>query len=77
MVISQSGAKRRRARMSPISVAMVDGSNRLGVPPPMNTLCTTRPQISGSAASRSAISACVYAACGKLPAVCACELKSQ
>jgi hypothetical protein len=33
------------------------GENRLGVPPPMNTLTTRRPQTSGSAASRSARSA--------------------
>jgi hypothetical protein len=59
MVISQSGSMRRRARRPLISWSMDSGLNRLGVPPPMNTLCTVRPQISGRLASRSAISASI------------------
>ncbi len=38
--------------------------NRLGVPPPMNTVPTLRPQIDGSALSRSATSASTYASSG-------------
>jgi heme-degrading monooxygenase HmoA len=53
----QEVASRSLARMPPSNRSMASGENRLGVPPPMNTLCTVRPQISGSAASRSAISA--------------------
>ena len=45
------------ARTSPNRRSMASGENRLGVPPPMKTLWTCRPQISGSAASRSARSA--------------------
>ena len=44
-------ARRRAARRS------TRGENRLGVPPPMNTLTTRRPQTDGSAPSRSASSA--------------------
>jgi hypothetical protein len=40
--------------MSVISWSMLAGENRLGVPPPMKMLCTRRPQMKGSAASRSA-----------------------
>ena len=54
MVISQSASMRRRARMAASSRSMAAGENRLGVPPPMKMLCTVRPQISGSALSRSA-----------------------
>ena len=53
-VISQPGSSGRRARMSASSRSMPSGENRLGVPPPMKTLSTRRPQTSGSAASRSA-----------------------
>ena len=56
-VISQPGTSGNRARMSASSRSMLSGENRLGVPPPMNTLITGRPQTSGSAASRSARSA--------------------
>ena len=56
-VISQPGTSGSRARMSASSRSMLSGENRLGVPPPMNTLITGRPHTSGSAASRSARSA--------------------
>ena len=57
-VISHSGTSGRRARTSAMSCAMASGENRLGVPPPMNTLTTRRPHTSGSEASRSAHRAC-------------------
>jgi hypothetical protein len=56
-VISQPGSSGRRARMSAIRRSIEAGENRLGVPPPMNTLDTRRPQTCGSAASRSATTA--------------------
>jgi hypothetical protein len=54
MVISQSASMRSRARRAASSRSMDSGANRLGVPPPMKMLCTVRPQIRGSALSRSA-----------------------
>jgi len=56
-VISASLAKGRRARTADRIASMPCGENRLGVPPPKNTLQTLRPQTSGSACSRSAVSA--------------------
>jgi hypothetical protein len=43
------GLQPHRARTPASRRSMAAGENRLGVPPPMNTLCTVRPQISGSA----------------------------
>jgi hypothetical protein len=43
--------------MSPSSLSIDCGENRLGVPPPMKMLWMGRPHTSGKAASRSAISA--------------------
>ena len=55
---------------------MAAGDSRLGVPPPKKTLTTGRPQISGKADCRSAISAATYSASGIVP-LASCELKSQ
>src|SRR5437868_777264 len=52
------------------------GENRLGVPPPIKTEITLRPQIDGSANSRSARSASTYAPSG-MSSRASCELKSQ
>ncbi len=57
IVTSASGASRSRARTISSSASIERGENRLGVPPPMNTVCTLRPHTSGSEASRSACSA--------------------
>ena len=56
-VISASGRIGTRAR-TPARMASIDsGEKRLGVPPPRNALTMRRPQIDGSANSRSLISA--------------------
>src|SRR5438105_6868450 len=52
------------------------GENRLGVPPPIKTEIALRPQIDGSANSRSARSASTYALSGTSSRA-SCELKSQ
>src|SRR5574343_1778088 len=60
------------ARISPMAAP----GNRLGVPPPKNTLVTLRPHTSGRFCSRSRVNAARYSATGSsffLP----CELKSQ
>ncbi|MPN49155.1 hypothetical protein SDC9_196769 [bioreactor metagenome] len=75
-VISASGDNIASARKAPISSSMAPGDSRLGVPPPKNTVCTGRPQISGSADCRSAISASTYSRSG-IVAPASCELKSQ
>src|SRR3546814_20944063 len=58
---------------------MASAGNRLGVPPPKNTLCTVRPQASGRSWSRSASSASTYCVNGGVPPAPrnSCELKSQ
>jgi hypothetical protein len=53
-VISQSAAIGSRARRSDSSPSSPSADSRLGVPPPKKMLTMRRPQISGSAASRSA-----------------------
>ena len=47
MLISASGVSDRRARIPDSKRSMAVGENRLGVPPPMNTVETVRPQTSG------------------------------
>src|SRR3546814_11736433 len=58
---------------------MASAGNRLGVPPPKNTLCKVRPQASGRSWSRSASSAPTYCVNGGVPPAPrnSCELKSQ
>src|SRR3546814_20750637 len=58
---------------------MASAGNRLGVPPPKNTLCTVRPQASGRSWSRSASSAPTYCVNGCVPPAprTPCELKTQ
>ena len=53
--------------------------NKLGVPPPKNTLLILRPQTLGVASSKSAIKASTYALSGISPFLwrLSCELKSQ
>src|SRR5438477_12193618 len=58
------------------SLSIDSGANRLGVPPPIKTERTLRPQIDGSASSRSFSSASTYTSCGTSPRA-SCELKSQ
>ena len=72
------GVRRQRHARADAREQPVDGpaEKRLGVPPPMNTETTRRPQIDGSANSRSAMSASTYAASGASP-FASCELKSQ
>ena len=59
---------------------MASGANRLGVPPPKNTLTISRPARAGAysrrSISRSASSAATYSRCGR-PCGAVCELKSQ
>jgi len=55
---------------------MAEAGNRLGVPPPKNTLCTVRPQTFGRSNSRSRTSAATYSATGN-SAGRWCALKSQ
>ena len=56
-VISASGANRSREDAPCRMRSIASAGNRLGVPPPKNTLCTVRPQTSGRSWSRSASSA--------------------
>src|SRR5437763_17153820 len=62
--------------MPDCSLSIDSGANRLGVPPPIKTERTLRPQIDGSASSRSFSSASTYTSCGTSPRA-SCELKSQ
>src|SRR4051812_14304474 len=75
-VISAWGSSASRARTPERSASMDSGENRLGVPPPMKTLMTRRPQTDGNAASTSSINRLVYSDSGKAPER-SCELKSQ
>ena len=75
-VISASGDSGSRARMPASSRSIDAAENRLGVPPPKNTVPTLRPHTDGSENSRSASSASTYASSGKSPRA-SCELKSQ
>src|SRR4249919_1840391 len=76
MVTSAPGAKRNRAEQAARISLIAAGGNRLGVPPPRNTLCTVRPQTSGRSCSRSAVRAATYSWIGNASG-CWCELKSQ
>ena len=75
-VISASGSSGRRARNAESSASIDSGENRLGVPPPMNTLTTRRPHTDGSRSSRSTKQRLDVLALGYGPAR-SCELKSQ
>ncbi len=75
-VTSASGSSGTRARMPASRRSMAASPKRLGVPPPMNTVTTLRPQIDGSEYSRSRSSASTYASSGTSPRA-SCELKSQ
>jgi len=75
-VISAPGSSGTRARTAASKLSIDPGANRLGVPPPMNTLTTRRPQTDGSMPSRSATSASTYSRSGKASRF-SCELKSQ
>ena len=67
-VISASGASGSRARMPASSRSIDAAENRLGVPPPKNTVPTLRPHTDGSENSRSASSASTYASSGSVAA---------
>src|SRR5688572_4820766 len=56
--------------------AIESGANRLGVPPPKNTVPIGLPAASARSCARSASSASTYSFSGSLPCA-ACELKSQ
>ncbi len=53
-VTSQPGTRGSKPRTIDSRRSIASGENRLGVPPPTNTLTTGRPHTNGSAASRSA-----------------------
>jgi len=57
MVISASGHMFKQARSIASSSSRPAADKRLGVPPPMNTDTTWRPQMDGNACSRSLRSA--------------------
>ena len=56
-VISAPSASVQPPAMAPITAATVSGAIRLGVPPPKNTVSTTRPGTSAAVARISATSA--------------------
>ena len=53
----EAGLERQAGADAAIRRSICAGANRLGVPPPMKTVCTRRPHTKGSDASRSRISA--------------------
>ena len=58
MLIEYEDADERRRALAPCRKRSIAAAgNRLGVPPPKNTLCTLRPHTSGRSTSRSASSA--------------------
>ena len=75
-VTSAPGSSGRRARTPESSASIDSGENRLGVPPPMNTLDSRRPHTEGSSDSRSSSSLPTYSFSGSAPPR-SCELKSQ
>ena len=79
IVTSAPATSGSRARIAASRRSIASGENRLGVPPPRNTVDTLRPHTDGSARSRSATSASTYASSGgpASPPRHSCELKSQ
>jgi hypothetical protein len=75
-VTSAPGSSGSRARTPESSASIDAGENRLGVPPPMNTLLSRLPHTEGSRFSRSKNSFWMYSASGSAP-LRSCELKSQ
>ena len=66
-VTSAPGASGARARMPSSSRRIAAPENKLGVPPPMNTLASGRSCTSGSSASRSRSNASTYASSAASP----------
>jgi len=77
IVISIDGGNAVKARTPLSSRSIASALNKLGVPPPINTECIARPQISGISCSRSASSASMYCVSGRDSSRCWWELKSQ
>ena len=63
-VTSTSSANAIRCRSAPSSRLKSSGLNKLGVPPPKNTVSILRPASRGDSKSKSAINVSMYEASG-------------